>query len=127
MCFSDLPQLDRVIRIKTNNCRGGIIENIFVRNIEVGQCKEAVLRINLLYESNEECDRSFPPVVRNVHLENVTSNKSRYGVKIDSYEDSENVYDISVKNCTFNNVKSGNAITGCERISLEGSVFNPVE
>ncbi len=126
-CVMDSPQLDRVIRIKTNNCRGGIIENIFVRNIEVGQCKEAVLRINLLYESNEDCDRSFPPVVRNVHLENVTSNKSRYGVKIDSYEDSENVYDISVKNCTFNNVKSGNAITGCERISLEGSVFNPVE
>ena len=115
----DSTNLDHVIRIKKNNFRGGIIENIFVRNIEVGQCKEAVLKINLLYESKEDCDRSFPPIVRNVQLENITSNKSRFGIKIDSYEDSENVYDIKVNNCTFNNVKSGNSITGCYRICLE--------
>lgn len=40
----DSPQLDRVIRIKTNDCRGGIVENVFVRNIQVGQCHEAVLK-----------------------------------------------------------------------------------
>lgn len=49
-CVMDSPQLDRVIRIKTNDCRGGIVENVFVRNIKVGQCHEAVLKINLLYE-----------------------------------------------------------------------------
>ena len=53
----DSPNLDRVVRIKTNTCRGGIIENINARNIKVGQCGESVLKINLDYEHNEMCIR----------------------------------------------------------------------
>ena len=52
----DSPNLERVIRIKTNNCRGGVIENIYVRNVEVGECREAVLKINLQYENREKCE-----------------------------------------------------------------------
>lgn len=44
-CMMDSPNLERVLRIKTNNCRGGVIENINMRNIKVGQCSEAVLKI----------------------------------------------------------------------------------
>ncbi len=36
-CKMDSPNLERVIRIKTNNRRGGVIENIYVRNVEVGE------------------------------------------------------------------------------------------
>jgi polygalacturonase len=103
-CVMDSPNLDRVIRIKTSNCRGGIIENIYVRNVTVGQCREAVLRINLLYEPNERCERAFPPIVRNVNLENVVSQKSRYGVVIFGLDEGTNVYDVTLKNCTFNGV-----------------------
>lgn len=49
-----------MVRIKTNPCRGGVIENIYVRNTEVGQCKESVLKINLDYEPKEICCRDFP-------------------------------------------------------------------
>ena len=70
----DSPDLDRVVRIKTNSCRSGVIENIFCRNIEVGQCNEAVLKINLLYERKEACDHSYPPrgagrISREYHLQ----------------------------------------------------------
>ena len=34
-CKMDSPNLDRVIRIKTSNCRGGIIENIYVRILKM--------------------------------------------------------------------------------------------
>ena len=60
-CRMDSPNLDRVIRIKTNNCRGGVVDGVYVRRVDVGQCREAVLKINLLYESGEDCDRSYPP------------------------------------------------------------------
>ena len=53
-CDMDSPNLDRVLRIKTNTCRGGIIQNIFMRNIRVGQCREAVMRTNLVYEPNAD-------------------------------------------------------------------------
>lgn len=111
-CVMDSPLLDRVIRIKTSTCRGGTVENIYVRNVKVGECKEAVLKINLVYESKEICDRSFPPTVRNVYLENVTSTKSRHGVMITALEDRCNVHNINVTNCQFNGVEKGNFVSG---------------
>ena len=109
-CKMDSPDLDRVIRIKTNTCRGGIIENIYARNIEVGQCGESVLKINLDYEPKEICCRGFAPTVRNVNIENITCNKSKYGVLIVALDSITNVYDINVKNCHFNGVEKGNKI-----------------
>lgn len=111
----DSPDLDRVIRIKTNTCRGGVIENIYARNIKVGQCGESVLKINLDYEPKEICCRNYPPIVRNVNIENVTCEKSKYGVQIIALDTLTNVYDINVKNCRFNGVSDGNSITGKTR------------
>ena len=111
----DSPNLDRVIRIKTNTCRGGVIENIYARNIKVGQCGESVLKINLDYEPNEICCRGFLPTVRNVNIENITCEKSKYGVMIIALDTCVNVYDINVKNCRFNGVAEGNSIKGKTR------------
>ncbi len=112
-CIMDSPDLDRVIRIKTNSCRGGVIEDIFVRNVKVGQCNEAVLKINLVYDKKEICQRDFPPTVQNVFLQNVTCNESKYGVKIEGFEDICNIHNIVVENCSFNGVVTGgNSIEG---------------
>ena len=125
-CEMDSPNLDRVVRIKTNACRGGVIENLFVRNVRVNECNEAVMRINLLYEPNEDCNAAFPPVVRNVYLSNVTSQKSKYGIIIDGFEDKANVYNIHVTDCEFNNVSKGNTrISGMtENICLDNLKIN---
>ena len=121
----DSPNLDRVIRIKTNTCRGGVIENIYARNIEVGQCGESVLKINLDYEHNEICCRGYLPTVRNVNLDNVNCNKSKYGVQVIALDTCVNVYDINVNNCRFNNVAQGNSITGLTRnIKFENTYVN---
>lgn len=115
-CHMDSPNLERVLRIKTNNCRGGLIQNINMRNVTVGQCKEAVLKINLDYESKEDCYRGFEPTVRNVYMENVTCKKSEYGVLIIGLNNIENVYDINLKNCTFTGVtKQRIKVTGKTR------------
>ena len=114
-CVMDSPELERVLRIKTNSCRGGIIENINMRNVKVGVCKESVLKINLDYEHNEICCRGFYPTVRNVYMENVTSEKSKYGVQIIGLDEDTYVYDINVKNCKFNGVKDGNFMSGKTR------------
>jgi polygalacturonase len=111
-CEMDSPSLDRVIRIKTNNCRGGVIENIFVRNVTVGQCREAVLLIDLTYEPNENCRRDFPPYVKNVFLDNVKSSGSRFGAFITGFKDITNISNINVFNCEWSNVKEGNRVIG---------------
>jgi hypothetical protein len=103
-CKMDSPNLDRVLRIKTNTCRGGVTEGIYMRNVEVGQCREAVLRINLVYEPKEISERGHIPTVRNVYMENVTCQKSKYGILLNGLEDADQIYNINVKNCTFNGV-----------------------
>ena len=132
-CVMDSPELERVLRIKTNSCRGGIIENINMRNITVGKCKESVLKINLDYEHNEICCRGYYPIVRNVYMENVTSQESKYGVQIIGLDEDTFVYDINVKNCHFNGVKAGNFMSGktrnvnFDRLFINGSMalLNP--
>ena len=106
-CEMDSPNLDRVLRIKTNSCRGGIIENINMRNVTVGQCGEAVLKLNTDYEPREVCCRGFYPTIRNVTMENVTCRKSKYGVMIVGYQDPKLAYtinNITVRNCQFDGV-----------------------
>lgn len=123
-CEMDSPELLRVIRIKTSDCRGGVIDNVNVRNVKVGKCSEAVLKINLMYEPDEQCKRGFPPFVRNVTLENVTSQESQYGIYIIGLDESVNVSDISLSNCSFNGVQQGTSITGAERVKLKKVYIN---
>ena len=123
-CSMSSPNLDRAIRIKTNSVRGGTIENIFVRNIEVGEVKEAVLTINFLYEEGDGGD--FTPIVRNVVLENVTSKKSTYGLLIRAYDRSP-VTGLKLVNCQFNNVKDGNVIEHVKSPVIESVQINGKE
>ena len=104
-CTMDSPNLERVLRIKTNSCRGGIIEDVYFRNVKVGQCQESVLKINLDYEPKEVCCRGFYPTVRNVYMDNVTCEKSEYGVMIVALDSVENVYNMHVNNCRWNGVQ----------------------
>lgn len=124
-CVMDSPELERVLRIKTNSCRGGIIENINMRNVKVGVCKESVLKINLDYEPKEICCRGYYPTVRNIYMENVTSESSQYGVQIIGLEEDTYVYDITVKDCKFNGVKDGNFMSGKTRnVNFENLFIN---
>lgn len=125
-CVMDSPHLERILRIKTNNCRGGQVQNINMRNVVVGQCKEAVVKINLDYERKEICYRGFEPIVNNVNVENVTCQKSDYGVLIIGRGSLENVYDINIKNCKFDGVvKEPVKITGKTRnVKFDNLVIN---
>ena len=111
-CVMDSPHLERVLRIKTNSCRGGIIENVNMRDIKVGQCAESVVKINLDYEHNEICCRGNYPTVRNVNVKNVTCERSKYGVQIIGLNEGTYVYDINVSDCRFNGVQQGNFQSG---------------
>lgn len=103
-CEMDSPNLDRVLRIKTNTCRGGVTEGIYMKDITVGQCREAVLRINLVYEPKERSQRGFIPTVRRVFMQNVTCQKSRYGILLNGLDESSQIYDIHVTDCRFDGV-----------------------
>src|SRR5699024_9218477 len=81
----DSPNLERVLRIKTSSKRGGVIENINMRNVEVGQFKEAAIKINMFYGDPGD----FMPTVRDVTVKNLTvTNGGQYGIVIRAYPES---------------------------------------
>ena len=120
-CIMDSPNLDRIIRIKTNSTRGGIIENIFVRNINVGSVKQAILHIDFDYEEGDAGE--FTPIVRNINIENVTSQSSDRAVFIKSYERAP-VDGVHIKNSTFNGVKKDNLINYVKDFVVENVLVN---
>lgn len=120
-CKMDSPNLDRALRIKTNSVRGGFVENVYMRNVEVGQVAEAILKINFHYGEGDAGE--FTPTVRNINMENVTSKKSRYALLLNGYERSP-ITDVTLKNCTFDNVERENLLVGIKNLVLENVMIN---
>ncbi|MGF7138154.1 glycoside hydrolase family 28 protein [Roseimarinus sediminis] len=123
-CKMDSPELDRAIRIKTNSNRSGIIENIYVRKIEIGEVKEAVLRINCNYDIKKEGTDTLYPVVRHVYLSEMSCTSSKYGLLLQGIEGQECIYDIHLDNSEFKGVKKGNSISHAQKVSLRNVTMN---
>jgi len=68
-CQMSSTNLTCALRLKSNAVRGGVIQNIFMRDVEVGQVKDSVLQIDFLYEEGAKGD--FLPVAKNVVMENI--------------------------------------------------------
>ncbi|MDZ7319628.1 MAG: glycoside hydrolase family 28 protein [candidate division KSB1 bacterium] len=102
-CVMDSPELDRALRIKTNPARGGIIENIYVRNITVGQVKETAIRIDMFYGKEQG---QFYPIVRNIHVTNLNCEQSPHAFIFKGDANSP-ITQVRIENCQFNGVTKG--------------------
>lgn len=120
-CTMDSPNLDRALRIKTNSVRGGVVENIYMRNVEVGQVADAIFRVNFFYEEGDAGD--FAPVVRNVEMRDVTCLESRYGLYLRGY-DYAPIQDVRLIDCRFERVEEGNVIEHVEDLSFDSVYIN---
>ena len=67
-CRMSSPDLERGIRIKTNAMRGGFVENVHVKGLNVGTVSDLIV-INFYYEEGE--DGPFTPEVRNIDIQDV--------------------------------------------------------
>lgn len=122
-CEMNSPNLDRALRIKSNPRRGGTIENVYMRNVTVGDVADAVVRIFMFY-ANETGDNY--PIVRNVQVKNVTSKKSKYGILIEADADHP-VEGIYLEDCSFENVSDGNILKGYKNLELKNVKVNGEE
>jgi polygalacturonase len=120
-CRMDSPELDRALRLKTNSVRGGFIENVFMRNVTVGQVADAILSINLFYEEGDA--GRFPPVLRNIEMVHVTSQKSKYALYLRGYKQAP-LRDIRLKQCSFENVAQPDVAENVEGLVLDRVMVN---
>lgn len=120
-CVMDSPNLKRALRIKTNSKRGGIVENIFMRNVTVGEVADAVIKVNFHYSEGDVGEHT--PMVRNIYVNKVTSEKSEYAFYFDGYKRSP-ITNINIESCTFNGVEKDNLINNVSDLKLKEVYLN---
>jgi unsaturated rhamnogalacturonyl hydrolase len=101
-CVMDSPNLDRALRLKSNAVRGGVLEKIRMRRVKIGQVREAVLTIDLLYEEGAKGD--FPPVIRDVKMEDIVSESSPRISYVRTFP-AATIENVSIRRSTFRGLK----------------------
>jgi unsaturated rhamnogalacturonyl hydrolase len=117
------PDLERGIRFKTNAVRGGTIENVFVRDVEIGEVGSAV-DIDMLYE--EGASGSFTPAVRNLVVDRLTVRKAVYAFFIRGLPAAP-VRGVTVRDSAFRSVAKGIRLEHVEDLVLRNVTLEPVQ
>jgi len=123
-CRMDSPRLDRALRLKNNAMRGGLLHDIYMRDVTVGQVSDSILSIDFTYE--EGAKGSFTPVARDVELLRVTSQKSPYGVYLKGFANAP-IEHVRVVDCRFDNVAKGNVLENATDVRFVRTKINGVE
>ena len=119
-CYMSSPALERAIRIKTSSNRGGTIENLFFRNIKVGQVKEHAIIATMFYEDSG----SYVPVIRNIRIENMSVERGgKYGILLEGYPDSP-VRNVRISHCTINKAEIPYQFTNTKDLVLKDVRIN---
>ena len=123
-CNLDSPNLDHALRVKNNAMRGGLLQDLHFRNIQVGQVAHAVITIDFNYE--EGAKGSFVPVVRNYTVDKLRSSKSLHALDIQGLKGAP-IYDLRLKDCTFEHVAEPNVVKNVNNATLENVTINGKE
>ena len=101
-CEMSSPNLTCALRLKSNAMRGGVLQNIFMRDVNVGVVKDSVLQIDFLYEEGAKGD--FKPVARNVVMENISVAQTPRVLNVRGFPGAT-ISDVRIYDSTFKNVK----------------------
>jgi polygalacturonase len=121
----DSPHLDRALRIKTNSWRGGVLENFYFRNNTVGEVAAGVIDIDFYYPESpgDPAAGGFTPIMRNVVVEHITSERSKYALYLRGYPD-DPISGVLVAHCAFNQVALPDVIENVTGLKLEDDTRN---
>jgi polygalacturonase len=128
-CHMDSPDLGYAIRFKNNALRGGLLENFYYRDLDVGQVGRAAITCDFNYE--EGPNGPFTPQLRNVVVERLRVKKAVRVLDSQGLPKAP-VSDITLKDCEFGGVtqpsvvKYTRAVT-LEKVRVNGRVVNSLE
>ncbi|HEY9225669.1 MAG TPA: glycoside hydrolase family 28 protein, partial [Gemmatimonadaceae bacterium] len=123
-CRMDSPRLDRALRFKNNAMRGGLIEHVYMRDVQVGQVADSVLSVDFFYEEGNK--GLFTPIARDIELLRVTSKRSPYGLYLRGFPTAA-VENVRVIDCHFENVEKGNVLENVKGVTFERTTINGKE
>ncbi|HLH18272.1 MAG TPA: glycoside hydrolase family 28 protein [Bryobacteraceae bacterium] len=115
-CHMDSPHLQRILRFKNNAMRGGVIEHVYMREIEAGQVAGPAIEIDFQYEEGPR--GPFTPVVRDVAVENVHCRQAATALSLRGYANAP-IRDIRLHHLRFDSVAKPNVIEHVEGLVMD--------
>ena len=123
-CNLSSPRLDHGLRFKNNAMRGGVLENIFFRDITIGEVGHAAITVDFNYE--EGAKGKYTPVVRNLQVQNLKSRKSKYALDLQGLPNAP-IIDVRLENCTFENTELPSIVKNVQGLNLRNVLVNGKE
>jgi len=114
-CRMSSPDLERGIRIKTNAMRGGVVENLNVRNLEVGTVRD-LFTINFYYEEGEK--GSFMPDVSGIRFNGVHCQQAERVMDLRGFRNAP-IRDIRLVGVTVDSAARPSRISNVEGLYFE--------
>ncbi len=122
-CEMSSPHLNCALRLKSNAVRGGVIQNIFMRNVNVGQIADSVLQIDFLYE--EGTNGNYKPVARNVAMENIAVARTPRVLNVRGFPGAE-ISNVRIYNSTFKEIQKPDAVQDAD-VKLANCSLEPAK
>jgi polygalacturonase len=120
-CVMDSPDLWYAIRFKNNALRGGLLENFYYRDIQVGEVGRAAVTCDFNYE--EGAKGPFVPKLRNVVIERLHAKNAVRVIDSQGLPGAP-VTDVTLRDCSFEGVSQPSVIRHTERLRLENVRVN---
>jgi unsaturated rhamnogalacturonyl hydrolase len=122
-CAMNSPNLVCALRLKSNAVRGGVLQNIFMRNVNVGTVKDSVLQIDFLYDEGAKGD--FKPVAHNVVMENITVAQTPRVLNVRGFPGAD-ISGVRIYNSTFKQISRPDVIQDAD-VKLVDCVLDPAK
>ena len=106
-CEMSSPNLVCALRLKSNAMRGGTLQNIFMRNVNVGLVKDSVLQIDFLYEEGAKGEQR--PVAKNVVMENIKVAQTPRVLNVKGFP-AASITDVRIYNSSFKEIQKPDVV-----------------
>ena len=121
-CRMSSPDLERGIRIKTNAMRGGGVENLNVRQLEVGTVRDLFV-INFYYEEGE--NGPFTPIVHRINLHDIHCANAERVMDLRGFKHAV-IRDIHLVNVKVDSAAKPSRISNVEGLAFDNVTVNGV-
>jgi polygalacturonase len=115
-----LAQMERALHIKSNLDRGGTVENVWIRNIKINSCNNAIEIHNDYggYRGNK-----YPATFRNFTFENITCQDTDLPIRIKGLPQTP-ITDVTLKDVTISHAKKPAEIEFINDLELKNVTVN---
>lgn len=115
---------DRGLRIKSMRGRGGVIENVYYENVRHEDLRLMVVEMTTFYASSTlEPRTQTPPLIRNVHVKNVTARGAARALEL------VGLPELPIQNVSFRDVDivsaEGARCVDCQGVRFEAVTIAP--